>query len=684
SRRDRQTALEYMELWRERKEALPEYIKHVAEEEKAWFEREAAANDKALRCMRSLMPVGVTGLTVSELEQRAMDGGSLYPRDLSLRLKENRLLQWTVMHPEDIARSNFLQGAHAHFFTNLDKYDLVEMRAVMACLPAKFEVDDDGRKAAWRAEFVQRAKGLVAQERGDTVSGGWDPKISARRRVRLPELSAGQTRREEYFYPTAEKVQSTVDKLRERQRKLEAKRVDLAKVRDKLLPEARREYDFVLEDTRHPVNRAARTPEELRSAREEAKSEVTRLSKETKRLEGEVASAARALRESPSTVEGTLKEAAATRRLLSKRSRKLLRLSAKRHTKEAATSATATATASSPPAPACEKGGQVGAEAEAGSAAEEEQTEAEEVQEEDEQKEEEEEELEVEAGSLVAGAFDPTPELKSRLNDSRNSLRFVTADEEARIRKDELAMVFSFSGRCSGTTGANGVSEEHGSSSSSSGGGDDTGCDEEAGERASADRAGSDSGLDGGGGNARSRVKAFGAMLESTLSKTLVSAPAPSGSTGPTRRASCFSAFPPRPERESNDKRAATIADDTPWEPKSKHFRSLQPANGSGAGAGSGGPRSLGGLPPPPPAPMLGMLSQIRARGNNGGSRSTGCLRPPAPPPPPPAPMLGMLSEIRARGGSASARGDGGAQSGGGQAPAGMDGLLAEIRSRRR
>lgn len=60
---------------------------HVAEEEKAWFEREAAANEKALRCMRSLMPVGVTELTVSELEQRAIDGGSLYPRDLSLRLK---------------------------------------------------------------------------------------------------------------------------------------------------------------------------------------------------------------------------------------------------------------------------------------------------------------------------------------------------------------------------------------------------------------------------------------------------------------------------------------------------------------------------------------------------------------------------------------------------------------------
>ncbi|CAN0508128.1 unnamed protein product, partial [Ectocarpus sp. 12 AP-2014] len=169
---------------------------------------------------------------------------------------ENRLLQWTVTHPDDIARSNFLHGSHAHFFTNLDKYDLVEMRAILACLPAKFEVDDDGRKAAWRAEFVQRAKGLVAQERGDTVRGGWDPEISARRQVRLPKLSAAQARREEYFYPTAAEVQARVDKLRERQRRLEVKHVDLAKVGDELLPEARREYEYVLEDSRHPFNRA--------------------------------------------------------------------------------------------------------------------------------------------------------------------------------------------------------------------------------------------------------------------------------------------------------------------------------------------------------------------------------------------------------------------------------------------
>lgn len=36
-------------------------------------------------------------------------------------------------------------------------HDLVEMRTILACVPANFEVNDDGR------EFVERAKDLVVQ-----------------------------------------------------------------------------------------------------------------------------------------------------------------------------------------------------------------------------------------------------------------------------------------------------------------------------------------------------------------------------------------------------------------------------------------------------------------------------------------------------------------------------------------
>ncbi|CAM9791976.1 unnamed protein product, partial [Ectocarpus sp. 13 AM-2016] len=547
------------------------------------------------------------------------------------------------------ARSNFLQGAHAHFFTNMDKYDLVEVRAILACLPAKFEVDDDGRKTAWRAELVQRAKGLVAQERGDTVSGGWDPEISARRQVRLPKLSAGQARREEYFYPTAAEVQARVDKLRERQRGLETKQTELAEVRDKLLPEARQEYADVLEDTRHPFNKKTWKPEDLRRAREEAKSEVNRLSKEEKRLEGLMASAARALRDSPSTVDGTLEEAAATRRLLSDRARKLRLSAMQQQQQRTEAAATASTTTASPSTPAHEDGGPASAAAAV-------------------DENEDEGEVEVAKGSEVEGAFDPTPELRSRRSDKSRSLRFVTADEEAKIRKEELARVFSSRGMPA-KAAALGASEN--------GGG--TGVDVDGEEAAAGEKASVDGGS--GLGHANGRIKAFGAVLEKTLSKTLHRLAPPPGATpaGAGSRKASMPVTASRPQRAVGEK-AAGIAAATSWKPKSKFFRVFLSASTVTKDGGDGS-RSTGGLPlppPPPPAPMLGMLSQIRARGEvgGGGTQSGGSQAP--------AGVGGFLAEIRARGDRGGGGGGGGTQSGGGQGPAGMGGLLAEIRAAKR
>lgn len=56
---------------------------------------------------------------------------------------------------------NVQTRARAH--TRIHQYDLIELRAVTACLPERFEVDSDGRKAAWRAGFLQRVQGMVAQ-----------------------------------------------------------------------------------------------------------------------------------------------------------------------------------------------------------------------------------------------------------------------------------------------------------------------------------------------------------------------------------------------------------------------------------------------------------------------------------------------------------------------------------------
>ncbi|CBJ28852.1 conserved unknown protein [Ectocarpus siliculosus] len=635
-----QAALARMEKWRERKEALPEYGQgnEVADQEKAWFEREREANDLALQRTRKLIPVGVTRLTVAELEQHALDAGSLYPRELTLRIKENRLLHWVVTHPDDIARSNFLRGDHAHFFTNLDKYDLVELRAIMACLPAKFEVDADGRKAAWRELFLQRAQSLVAQERGDTVSGGWDPEIGARREVQLPQLTPEQTRRKEYFYPTAAEVEDRVQKLQERQRRLEEKQAKLAHVKDELLPEAKEEYANVLEDTRHPANKEAFRPEDLRRARDEAKSEVDRLAKEARRLEGDVSSAKRALRESPYTVDSLRAEADATRRLLSERARKQ-RLLAKRKEKAAAEAAATEAEAAATEAEAAatagsEPGDEVAIALAAVVTAVVEKAEDEEVEE----------------GLEVEGAFDPTPELRSRFADKSSSLRFVTADEEARMRKEELASVFAVRDKeAAATVAAAAATEElpavRGASESSNaaGGGDgDQGRVVARGEGAVDGAAVAAGGGGGGGGDGSpaagssgmgpGRMKAFGAVLEKTLSQNLFGRAPPPGTTAAAAAAAAGTGAGGKtmPKKATADAAAAALT--PPCKPKSKFFRSIasptKPPNDTG-------PTSLPPPPPPPPAPMMGgLLSQIRARGGGGAGDAMG----------------GLLAQIRAAG----------------------------------
>ncbi len=72
-----------------------------------------------------------------------------FPQRLASYLKQAPLLHWLVTPRDEIAGSNFLTGPNANHFTNLEQYDIVELRAVYLRLPLKFEFDRDGKKASW-------------------------------------------------------------------------------------------------------------------------------------------------------------------------------------------------------------------------------------------------------------------------------------------------------------------------------------------------------------------------------------------------------------------------------------------------------------------------------------------------------------------------------------------------------
>lgn len=320
-----------------------------------------------------------------------------------------------------------------------------------------------------------------------------------------------------------------------------------------------------------------------------------RLSKEASRLESEVSSAQRVLRKSPYTVDSLRAEAEATRRLLSERATKLpLLANEEQHGQTEQEQGTASAAGS--------KDG--GGPASAVSSSDEENNGP---------------DMEVAEGSEVEGAFDPTPEIKSRFADKSSSLRFVTPEEEKKKRREEMAAVFA--GRDEATAAE---AAEHGSGGGSDGGGSrpEGPAAAEGAEKAS-ELVHSE--------HTNGLTKALGSALEKKLGPSFfVRAPPPGSAAacagrvmGTKRR---VARIPQKQQPHRSKKKAAAIP--TPrFEPKSKLFRSLlTPPRAAGAAGRSACPP-----PPPPPLPSVagGLLEQIRTKGGGRG----------AVPPPPPMPM---------------------------------------------
>lgn len=411
---------------------------------------------------------------------------------------------------------------------------------------------------------------------------------------------------------------------------------------------------------------------------------TTRLVKEAKRLEADVSSAERALASGPYTVESLQAEADATKALLVERAnkRRLLakqqkdRLDAAKQAEESeAADRAGSPQVESENAHGCPDGPTDGAAEKAagdvdgvdvlgdqvGAAAKGSALEKDEGDKERDGREEEEEEWE--EGLEVEGPFDGEPELRSRFADKSSSLRFVTAEEEARMRKEELVKVF-------GERGPVEMVESPGSSTVEGGGdvgkgdpGESKAANEAASEAANeaghvptSDDAFEVSGVaedvavgasdgrwpgavDVGGGTIKGRMKAMGAILEKTLSQSmLVRAPPPGtaaaaagvGVSGtpknpPAGGAAGRRQFSAQPRREpastvnnNSEKKVEKIRTlSPPCKPKSKFFRSkvdLAPAREDSSAAPQGRP---------PPPPMLGLLSQIRgARGGGGEAKA--------------------------------------------------------------
>ncbi|KAJ1456499.1 hypothetical protein M885DRAFT_616140 [Pelagophyceae sp. CCMP2097] len=265
-----------LERWRQRERDAPNRSLALAAEEEQWREREADDNAFALALMRTLVPSAISEETPESLRLRAAHQvakaavkddseisdkraqslaaawGGLYTHELAGRLKRCRPLHWVQMHIDDITTSNFLAGAGAETFKNLGDYDVIELRAIYACCPKKFDRDQTGAKAAWRAELVERLEALVSRERRDVVAAGWDGEKDCRRLVSLPAVGEKQRRSQEFHYlstPESDAVQARYEanrlRLDDRQAShasLELRLGECREERDNAFADARSEY----------------------------------------------------------------------------------------------------------------------------------------------------------------------------------------------------------------------------------------------------------------------------------------------------------------------------------------------------------------------------------------------------------------------------------------------------------
>ena len=140
-------------------------------------------------------------------------------------------------------------GDKKSIFENIDGLDLTETRALLLCIPEKFELDKDGKKLEWRQRLFAHAKLLVSQQRHDTVKSSWDEKTQTRLMVQLPPLKPEQTRRSVYFYRTKAQYNARLKQYEDRENVLKRKKNWLAKATLEA-QESKKEYDTIINEMR--------------------------------------------------------------------------------------------------------------------------------------------------------------------------------------------------------------------------------------------------------------------------------------------------------------------------------------------------------------------------------------------------------------------------------------------------
>ena len=123
------------------------------------------ANNNALALTRSLVPPDILKSTAKDAGLRICD--ALQSDDKPALALARRVWSAKALRAVRRAPSELLRKAHAADLRGTytpTGLDIVELRAVYACLPKEFANDADGAKAAWRESVREKLVAMVAKE----------------------------------------------------------------------------------------------------------------------------------------------------------------------------------------------------------------------------------------------------------------------------------------------------------------------------------------------------------------------------------------------------------------------------------------------------------------------------------------------------------------------------------------
>ncbi len=165
----------------------PDYAKEQEEKRVEWERENEAANQEALRKLRTFVPPDIFSSSVAKMVSEGV------PRIVAQRIWKVKVLQWVRWHPDDVKKVHIadLQAKYSN-----QGLDVQEMRAIWAAIPQVFDLDSDGKKAQWRSFFSTKLRELTEKEAQGKLTrnelrapawkglteGPYDPRIPLKRK----------------------------------------------------------------------------------------------------------------------------------------------------------------------------------------------------------------------------------------------------------------------------------------------------------------------------------------------------------------------------------------------------------------------------------------------------------------------------------------------------------------------